>query len=185
MKNGNVMKGMIAGGLLLVWAIPGTWGFLSDFDEKVNVITVGNITTEIQEDFPVPTPVDIEENPSFKKEVWVSCSDTPFQADCYVRLSLAYSDHAVGQAVVLENLDEENWVYDSDDGFYYYKKAMKAGERTSSLFTGVHIDSDRLGAYDPEKLKTFEISVYQEAMEAGKFADYRAAWNYYDAAAGS
>ncbi len=179
MRNRTMIRGMLTGALLLLSAIPGAYGFLSGYDSKNNVISVGNITTEIQEEFPAPTPIPIEENPAFKKKVWVSCADSEGQADCYVRLSLAYSDYDIGQAVILKNLDTENWAYDPEDGYYYYKKMMSAGEKSTSLFTGVQIDSECLGAYDPDVLSMFEISVYQEAVQAEGFSDYKAAWEYY------
>ena len=38
--------------------------------EKVNTLAVGHVTTEIEENFPDPTPTPVEENPSYIKEIW-------------------------------------------------------------------------------------------------------------------
>lgn len=179
MRNKRLIMWISAVLLILLSAMPGAYGFFSDNETRDNSFSVGSITTEIQEEFPNPSPVPIGENPSFRKKVWVCCDDSGGQTDCYVRISLAYSDYDIGKAVVLENTDMKNWEYDSGDGCYYYKKILGAGESSTPLFTGVHIDSSSLGKTDQERLKTFEISVYQEAVQAKGFTDFREAWTYY------
>ena len=63
-----------------------------------------------------------------------------FQADCYVRMSLSYSNDDIGRGVKLTGLDTANWVYNSQDGYYYYRKKISEGEKTNS---SVYRISDR------------------------------------------
>lgn len=46
----------------------GTAAYLSASDQKVNTLAVGHVTTEIEENFPDPTPTPVEENPSYIKK---------------------------------------------------------------------------------------------------------------------
>ena len=66
-----------------------------------------------------------------------------FQADCYVRMSLSYSNDDIGRGVKLTGLDTANWVYNSQDGYYYYRKKISEGEKTAPLCTGFQIDPRR------------------------------------------
>ena len=70
----------------------GTAAYFSDFEKKINSAAVGYVTTEIEEDFPDPTPTPMENGPSYRKEIRIgnfSGSVKGFQADCYVRMSLS------------------------------------------------------------------------------------------------
>ena len=50
--------------------ISGTAAYQTAFDGTVNRISVGNNTTFIEEEFPDPTPVPLEEDPEYQKKVW-------------------------------------------------------------------------------------------------------------------
>ena len=80
----------------------GTAAYFSDFEKKINSAAVGYVTTEIEEDFPDPTPTPMENGPSYRKEIRIgnfSGSVKGFQADCYVRMSLSYSNDDIGRGV--------------------------------------------------------------------------------------
>lgn len=161
--------------------IGGTAAYLTAFDQKENTVAAGCSTTGIEEEFPNPTPVPIEENPDFLKKVWVtntSSGEEGFQVDCYVRASLGYSDSVIGKAVVLKNLDKENWVY-KNDGYYYYRHVLKEGESTSPLFTGFFIDSTKVEDLLPDQIGEFKIQIYQESVQASGYSDFEEAWDYY------
>ena len=114
----------------------GTAAYFSDFEKKINSAAVGYVTTEIEEDFPDPTPTPMENGPSYRKEIRIgnfSGSVKGFQADCYVRMSLSYSNDDIGRGVKLTGLDTANWVYNSQDGYYYYRKKISEG---SMILTG-------------------------------------------------
>ena len=100
-------------------------GVFFRFRKKINTAAVGYVTTEIEEDFPDPTPTPMENGPSYRKEIRIgnfSGSVKGFQADCYVRMSLSYSNDDIGRGVKLTGLDTANWVYNSQDGYYTIAK---------------------------------------------------------------
>lgn len=102
-----------------------------------------------------------------------------FQADCYVRMSLSYSNDDIGRGVKLTGLDMANWVYNSQDGYYYYRKKISEGEKTAPLCTGFQIDPQKIDDTYRDSIKDFEINVYEEAVQAEGFSDYESAWRYF------
>ena len=102
-----------------------------------------------------------------------------FQADCYVRMSLSYSNDDIGRGVNLTGLDTANWVYNSQDGYYYYRKKISEGEKTTPLCTGFQIDPQKIDDTYRDSIKDFEINVYEEAVQAEGFSDYESAWRYF------
>lgn len=167
---------------VVIFCIAGTAAYFSDFDKKVNSAAVGSVTTEIVEDFPDPTPTPMERNPSYKKEIWTgnfSSSEKGFNADCYVRMSLSYSNSDIGKGVKLLGMDTANWIYNSQDGYYYYRKKLAEGQKTTPLCTGFQIDSSRIDDTYKNSISDLEINVYEEAVQAEGFADYKSAWKYF------
>ena len=160
----------------------GTAAYFSDYDDKVNTAAVGSVTTEIDEDFPDPTPTLMGDNPSYKKEIWTgnfSGNEKGFNADCYVRMSLSYSDDDIGRGVELLGLDTANWIYNSGDGYYYYRNKVAEGETTTPLCTGFRINSEKIDDTYKDSLFDFEINVYEEAVHAEGFSDFESAWSYF------
>ena len=160
----------------------GTAAYLSDYEIQPNTVAVGAVTTEIEEDFPDPTPTPIDRDPEYVKKIWIgnfSGGENGFQTDCYVRMSLSYSNSDIGKAVVLLGMDTANWVYNATDGYYYYKQKLTEGKRTTPLCTGFRIDSARVDATYKDELSDFTINVYEEAVQAQGFKDYAAAWDHY------
>ena len=102
-----------------------------------------------------------------------------FQADCYVRMSLSYSNDDIGRGVKLTGLDTANWGYNSQDGYYYYRKKISEGEKTTPLCTGFQIDPQKIDDTYRDSIKDFEINVYEEAVQAEGFSDYESAWRYF------
>lgn len=166
----------------LFFGVGSTTAYFSSYDQVRNTVAVGNHASEIEEYFPTPTPQPIEENPEFEKTVWVtnvSGGEEGFSVDCFVRVSLAFSDYDIGNAVEFKNMDMTNWNYNSEDGYYYYVKPLKEGERTTPLFTGFTIDASRVDKTYLDKMEYFSIHVYEESIQTGEFSDYRNAWDYY------
>lgn len=167
---------------LAIVCFGGTTAYFTAFDKRVNTVAVGRNVSEIEEDFPKPTPVPVKDDPEYKKTVWVtntSGAENGFNVDCYVRVALSYSDYDIGRALILKNLDTANWCYNPEDGYYYYTKVLKEGESTTPLFTGFSIDSGNLDSTYMQESDTFTIQVYEESIQAGTFADYQSAWKYY------
>lgn len=160
----------------------GTAAYFSDFDGRINIAAIGSVTTEIDEDFPDPTPTPIENNPSYKKKIWTgnfSGNEKGFNADCYVRMSLSYSDNDIGKGVEILGLDTENWIHNAEDGYYYYRKKVSEGEVTTPLCTGFQINSNKIDDTYKDSISDFEINVYEESVQAEGFSDYEKAWNYF------
>lgn len=175
----NVIFFLFVTGLLCTL---GTAAYFSDFDKKVNTAAVGSVITEIDEDFPDPTPTPVEDNPSYKKKIWAgnfSGNEKGFNADCYVRMSLSYSDNDIGKGVELLGLDTVNWLYNAKDGYYYYRNKVAEGEVTTPLCTGFRINSKKIDDTYRDSISDFEINVYEEAVQAEGFSDYKSAWSYF------
>lgn len=182
----NKIKAAVCLLLLAVVALFGgngqTNAFYTDYDEKMNIADVGCNESEITEDFPSPSSIPISDNPSYDKTVRVSnvlrasgCKSVP----CYVRVSLSYSDADIGKAVQLLETDTSNWVYHQEDGYYYYIPVLKAGEKTTPLFTGLQIDSKNVEDLYGKRISDFRIQIYEETVQALGFDNFENAWEYY------
>lgn len=99
--------------------------------------------------------------------------------DCYVRVSLAYSNSDIGRAVTMKGQNTTDWVY-SDDGFYYYKNVLKEGESTRPLCTGFMVEAEKIEKTYWKELKDFQIQVYEESVEAKPYESCQAAWEAYE-----
>lgn len=172
---------LCAGCLAVLFAAGGTAAFLTFSDRTENLITVGQNTTRIVEEFPDPTPVPIEENPEYRKKVTaVNAAEgkNGSQVECYVRMAVGYSHSDISRGVILNGLDTENWVL-AEDGYYYFIKPLKEGESTTPLFTSFRIDSSKVNTEYLELIPEFEIQIYEESVQAEGFADYKQAWAAY------
>ena len=166
--------------------VQGIAAYQSAFDTAENIIRVGSNTigigkntTTIEEDFPIPSPIPEDENSDIPKEVRiVNGQGEAALVDCYVRVSVGYSNSDIGRAAVLKQLDRTNWL-EAEDGFYYYKKILREGEKTTPLFTGIFIDASKLEKTYLDQIDTFEVQIYEESVQAAGFGDYKSAWEYY------
>ncbi len=182
MKGLKIPGPVYAVSVVMLLCVGGTMSYFSDFDQARNHVAVGRNTTEIYEEFPDPPDPGEEEKPEYKKTVWVgntSPSENGFNVDCYVRVSLSYSNYDIGRAVTLLGLDTDNWVYHKEDGYYYYRKVLKEGESTSPLFTGFQIDRNKVEKLYLDTIDDFQINLYEESVEASDFQDYQSAWKFY------
>lgn len=160
-----------------------TTAYFSDHEETVNILEPGHNTTEIEEEFPSPPPKPPDENPDYKKTVWVSNTggaNPDHAVPCYTRISLSYSHFDISKALHFKNLNTTDWIYNSQDGFYYYRHVLQKGEKTKPLFTGFYIDSGKVEEKYQEQIPSFSIHVYEESVQAEGFSDYHSAWKYYE-----
>ena len=84
--------------------VQGIAAYQSAFDTAENIIRAGSNTTEIGEEFPSPTPVAPDKNTDITKKIWVTNREQGadgVSVDCYVRVSLAYSNSDIGRAVTM------------------------------------------------------------------------------------
>ena len=177
-------KRIFAGMGILLGVLVGVQGaaaYQSAYDKAVNIVTPGNISSEIGEDFPNPPTIVPDKDIDIAKKIWVSnnpSGQNQTGTDCYVRVAVGYSNSDIGKAVTMKNTDSENWIY-GDDGFYYYKKILREGEKTTPLFTGIFIDASKLEKTYLDQIDTFEVQIYEELVQAAGFGDYKSAWEYY------
>ncbi|MBQ0000239.1 MAG: hypothetical protein KBT01_01690 [Clostridiales bacterium] len=171
-------------GILMLAGILGSGGslaYLVATTDAVNKTAVGRNITDIREDFPDQPGVENEENPHYKKTVWVANTgggESGYNVDCYVRAALSYSNYDIGKAVTLENLNTADWEYHTD-GYYYYRYALKEGEVTTPLFTGFQIDRSQVEESFSDYISDFSIYVYEESVQAYPFSDCTEAFAYY------
>lgn len=170
----------LLGGLLCMGT---TTAYFSDHEETVNILVPGHNTTEVEEVFPSPPPQNPDLNPNYEKTVWVSNAggtNSECSVPCYTRISLSYSHSDISKALYFKNLNTTDWIYNSQDGFYYYRYVLQKGEKTKPLFTGFYIDSAKVEDKYKKQIPFFSIHVYEESVQANGFPDYHSAWRYYE-----
>lgn len=119
-------KRMFVGLGILLGMLTGTQGtaaYQSAFDGTVNTVIPGNVRSEIGEEFPPPPTITPDKDTEIDKKIWVSNSTSGQvgnNADCYIRISIGYSNSEIGKAVSMKNQDNSNWIY-HDDGFFIIK----------------------------------------------------------------
>lgn len=153
--------------LLLAGIIGVTYAYNKDTtEEKTNTFTVGNVTTEIEEEVKI-TGTSIEKKPYVK--------NTGINA-CYIRVRVTVSPE---DAVKITDWQTEKWKLEND-GYYYYQDKVEPGKRTEvPVFTGAEITK---AGYTGD----VEITCYQEAVQAEatvesqKVTDMMTIWEAYD-----
>ena len=120
---------------------------------KTNNINLGYNKIELLEDY--KPPLTIEKNSTFKKEPYVRNTG---DVECYVRMKSVVSD---SRTKVNLNYNKDEFEYNEDDGYWYYKKALGPGDETPRLFTTVTIPEDA----DDIVLEGFDIYVYAESVQ--------------------
>lgn len=155
--------------IVCLFGIGATAAYLSDADQADNRLMIGGNNTKIVEEF--DPPEKLKPGISFKKDVKVVNLGP---SDCYVRIKAVFTDGGMEKYCTLDYNDQD-FVYDKEDGYYYYKSVLKEGEKTPSLFTTVKITEDA-----PENsMKDFDILVYTESYQSKGFSDYQAAWEHF------
>lgn len=155
--------------LLLISTCTGIMAYLVAQDEAINTFKIGACNVEIVENFEPPKV--LEPGTSFVKEVNVENSGP---SECYVRIKAVFTDSFMGDNCTVD-WNTEDFVYNSEDGYYYYTEPLSVGESTSNLFNEVSV-SEELSA---NEIKEFDILVYAEAYQSYGFDDYEEAWEHY------
>jgi hypothetical protein len=125
--------------------------FFQDKENIPNKITIGNVETEIIEEYDVKPIIPGEE---FKKIVKVKNTGN---SSCFVRVKVEVSPEEYKDDLAL-NIDANYWEY--KDGYYYYNSALQPNKETTPLFTKLHI---------PNNLKSgdvFDVNVYCESIQS-------------------
>lgn len=80
--------------------------------------------------------------------------------DCYIRVFVAIDSTMVSTDF---DYDTNNWKYNSNDGYYYYKNPIKPNESTTPLFNEIKIN-------DVETKEYFEVLIYSESVQSDSFS---------------
>ena len=158
--------------LILAIGIVGIGAYLTDADSLVNSLKIGQNTIEIIEEF--DPPEEVIPGVSFPKDVKVKNTGP---TDCYIRIKAVLSNSHMEQYCEID-WNKTDWIYNAEDGYYYYPDALTSGAETPSLMTTVKIKDSAA----EDKIIDFNIIVYAESVEAhqGKgFSTYAEAWAHY------
>lgn len=142
--------------ICLTVACQGTLAYFTAEDTARNVITTGGIDITLEE--------TTKEGVAFKDVTGVMPGDTVSkivtvtneQAEAYVRawvdVTAVHPEFGEvkapmdlllpGDVEIAIDFDTENWLYNEDDGHFYYKTALSTGETTEPLFTEVSFDAE-------------------------------------------
>ena len=170
-KKSSVKNAIILLSAMFMLFVVGNSGFVgayfTDADTKTNRITMGSVETEIEENFEPQKP---DAGDIIKKEVAVTNTG---ESKCYVRVKALFSDSDMAKVCTVD-WNTTDWIYDSTDGYYYYKSALSSGTKTKNLCTAITIASTATN------VKAFDFIVYAESYQAEGFSSYTEAWDYYE-----
>lgn len=158
-----------------------SYAFLIDKVYVPNSFTVGETTIQVAEEF---TPPDkLEPGIEFTKKPWVVNEGN---LPCFVRVQITFSDNKAEEFSSLD-INLTDWEKQSD-GYYYYKKLLKPGEKTTSLFTKVTIKDKKTDGsnYQESDMIDFNLLVYGEAVNHTSHIgtnhpddEYKTVWSEY------
>lgn len=155
--------------LMLLCAVAGIGGVLAyftDSEQTNNKLKVAVNDTSIEEVFPDPS---FKPRSVVKKEVRVTNNGS----DTYVRMQVLFSDNDMQQYCTV-NWNTTDWELKSD-GYYYYKKILPKGSKTTPLFTTVTVSKNA----PEDEMKDFDIIVREESLQVGYFKSADEAWSAY------
>ena len=128
--------------------------YFSHQNEKNNVLKTGDNTSHIEEEFEPPDQVTTDT--VYPKKVTVkNDSHTP----CYVRVFVELDQPNLPVSI---DFDTKNWTEKQADGYYYYKKSVKANESTVPLFTQITAKKD---------VDEFQMIVFSETVQSDGSSD--------------
>lgn len=138
--------------------------YFSDEEIATNVITAGNIKIELNEMMEdeqgnlIPYQNEMMMMPNTTVSKIVSVKNIGNQ-DAYIRLEVLKSinvDNADLDLIQIQ-YNQQDWMY--QDGYYYYRFALKPQEETSPLFNEVYFDASMSNEYQ-NSVATIEIIAY-------------------------
>lgn len=155
--------------ILIIAISAGIYAYFTYRVSAENTIILGYNKIALNENY--EPPLTMEKGIRFKKEPYVTNTGN---VDCYVRVKSVVSDSRVEQDLTID-YNNENFDYNSEDGYWYYKTALKPGEFTEKLFTTVSIEQDA----DDYVLDGFDIYVYAESVQTVEGKSMEEVWNYF------
>jgi len=162
--------------LLVIILVGGiiTIGTQRTSDIKDNHLTIPVVKGDIKETFTPKEPITIGGTSQQKDVSVVNSGNTDFFIRVLIFPEIMTDTESIltsniGQEVIV-NLSKE-WI-DGKDGYYYYTKALKPGQTTSSVFTQVRL-SDQLD--DNYKGAHFSMQIKVETVSNSNYS-YRSSW---------
>lgn len=161
---------IIVATILVIGISLGVYGYFTYKAQVTNNINLGYNKIQINENY-IP-PLTIEKGISYKKEPYVT---NVGNVECYVRIKTVVSDSRVADYLSID-YNTENFTYNAEDGYWYYKAPVTVGGRTESLFTTVSVAQDA----DDIVLDGFDIYVYAESVQIVEGKTMEECWNYFN-----
>ncbi len=142
------------------------FSYFTDQKWQENRVSIGENDTKIEEEFDDPKIKEI--NPK-KVEIYNRCS-----VPCFARVKLLWSDFGVKEEAKID-FDMENWEYGEQDDYYYYKKVLEPGTKSTPFFSTIRIKN-------PKVQEDFSVTVYEETYQQGRFSkeQYKEAFSEYE-----
>lgn len=164
----KIISAVIAGVLVMGTALGVTVAYYhTGSDKVVNEFTVGNVTTELVEDF--------YQNPENETEFTKTPKVMNTGADpCLVRIRMTVTPEDIVERYVVDDkgvTTEQKYLVISGwsskwlnlgDGYLYYSDILQPGESTEPVFEKVTVNYDE----DKNPWEDFDIILYQEAVQA-------------------
>lgn len=163
-KNFKVIFSCVA--IVLLVCTTSIMAYLADADKASNDLVIGGSNIQLVENF-VP-PSKLEPGITFPKDVKVKNEGI---SDCYVRVFAEFSDSDIGKYCEVD-WNTADWVYNENDGYWYYPASLPKGAETPSLLTQITL-AENIPA---SAIKDFNMLVYAESYQSKGFTDYEEAW---------
>lgn len=154
----------------------GTLAYFNAEETAVNVITTGNLSMKLHEEaedgepFPSEGVFGVMPDTEVAKKVYVENTGS---VDMYVRIAIEKEIRAMedeerelGFENIALDLNTADWT--EKDGYYYYNRALKPGEKTEPLFTMVQFGKDMGNEYMNARLT---IQVNAQAVQSKNNTD--------------
>lgn len=156
-----------------------TYAYMTASKTAQNIITAGTVEIELNDGFEEPSEESgglytlsekIRVMPSSDVERTLSVTNIGKNA-CYVRVKFltefksAYEGHPTLPSVgfVTLSLNNKDWIFDEDSGYWYYKTPLQSGITTENLLELIHFEEKMGNEYQNA---TFNLSVSAQAVQA-------------------
>lgn len=140
--------------------------FKDSTDVLTNTFTVGSVESEVEEPNLTVSDGVIHKNPMVKNTG---------KNDCIVRVRVTFSPSQLKTLIenkVVTIKYDNDWVYNEDDGYWYYKGIVSPNKYTTELFTQIEgltyekNDNTYIKDEYKELITNFEIGIYEESVQA-------------------
>lgn len=184
-EKGKIIGVVLSVALVMATALGVTLAYhKTESNTAVNQFTVGNVTTELVEDFFQKTDTEFAKAPRV-----VNTGADP----CLTRIKVTVTPESVQNRKVVDGNGNETgkayleisgfsgkWIL-KDDGYYYYSKVLQPGEATQELFQTVTVNYDDNNPWMDFDIILYHESVQFEATEGGEtVTDPDKIWSLYE-----